>query len=77
MKGELYPRYIETSAKYIQQPGFRPEMCGLWVSTEKLKKKKQNKRLFETQCNGAFPVFVKTEPLPANAKKKNTVKSYH
>lgn len=43
MKGELYPRYIETSAKYIQQPGFRPEMCGLWVSTEKLKKKKKTR----------------------------------
>lgn len=30
MKEELHPEYIETPAKYIQQPEFRPGLCGLW-----------------------------------------------
>lgn len=41
MKEELYPKYIETPAKYIHQPEFRPELCGLWARTEKLKKKQE------------------------------------
>lgn len=56
MKEELYPRYIETPAKYIYHPGLRPEMCGLWARTERIKK---SKRLAEAQCDGALPGFSK------------------
>lgn len=43
MKEELYPRYIGTPAKYIHHPAFRPEMCGLWAKTERIKKKREAK----------------------------------
>ena len=41
IKEELYPRYIETPAKYIYHPGLSPEMYGLWARTERIKKKQE------------------------------------